>query len=122
MHLTGTLTYTTPQGEAVEEPLDAAFGDTEAANSGTHYSQPGVARSVALALLVSGLGEAAQAYGENREAAVALARASRDRYASDVAGMENADMQRELALARRLVELMETGAEQRDPYGGTTHR
>ena len=114
---TGRLTYTTPDGEDVEEDLEASYEDEPLDERGQYFEQPSVGKTVALALLVDGMHEAAEQYADDSEAAVATMGTVVDRFAADAEALDDDALTPELELARELLRLMESGAEQGDLYG-----
>ncbi len=77
--------------------------------------QPAVEGSVALALLVSGMEEAAAAYALDPEGAAASLRSVVERFSADAEGDEA--LAAEIEFAAELLRLMEAGAPQGDLYG-----
>lgn len=112
-----SLDYTTVDGTPMTESLAVHYDGQALDEGGRYLPQPGLARTVALALLVSGMREAAERYGTDRAAAVATLEAARERYASDIAGMADEAMDAELDFADALLALMRAGAPQGNFYG-----
>jgi len=92
------------QGEALDE-------------SGQYFAQQSVATSTALAILVSGMAQAAEQYEEDPETAVATMRSTLERFASDIETLGDEALTAEVEFANQLLQLMEQGAEQGDLYG-----
>ena len=114
--VTGTLSYTTPAGEPVSETASVSYDGTPLSERGTYFQQPSVGKTVALALLFSGMREAAERYGESQRDAAALMAKVTERVKAD-AEMLGADLADEVNLARDLSALMEAGAKQGTFYG-----
>ncbi len=118
-HLTvsGVITYQTPDGESVEQRLQVSYDGLRIDNRGQHFEQLSVGKCVALAILVSGMAEAAEQYGEDPESAVAIMEAVVARFAADIESFNDESMSAEYELARELLNLMRDGADQGDLYG-----
>ena len=73
---------------------------------------------MALAVLVSGMREAAERYvnESDRESAVAHRTAVRDRFVADAAALGDASLDAEIAFTEALLALMVAGAPQGDLY------
>lgn len=110
------LSYTTPEGEDVALDLDAAYEGQALDARDQYHAQPSTARVVALALLVTGMREAAELYAESPPAAVELMQIARDRFAADVESLGNESLDQELAFADALLALMKDGAPQGSLY------
>ena len=111
-----SLRYLTPAGEPIALQLDATY-EGQALDARGHYTeQPSTARTVALALLVTGMHEAAGLYEESQSAAVERMTAARDRFAADAEALGDATLTPELELASDLLALMEAGAPQGSWY------
>ena len=114
------MVYITREGETVSDTLNSAY-DGEALDArGQYFEQTSVARSVALALLVSNMREAARLYSENREAAVTRLSAATARFEEDtnaLAALDREDLTVEIKLAKDLLALMQEGAPQGTLYG-----
>src|SRR5690606_11870871 len=114
--MSARMQYLTPGGTLVSDTLEAAYDGAPVDERGHYYEQPGTARTVALAVLVSGMHEAATLYAEEPEAAIALMSAVRDRFAADAESIAHESLDPELQLAQDLLALMEEGAPQGDLY------
>lgn len=110
------LRYTTPEGALVTVDLDAPYGGEELDGLGQYFEQPSVAKSTALALLVSGMHEAATSYSANQQSAIDHMQVVYNRFASDIAALDDAAVNVELQLAEELLRLMQEGAGQGDYY------
>ncbi|MDQ3031206.1 MAG: VWA domain-containing protein [Myxococcota bacterium] len=110
------LEYDEPDGTHVDQPIAItlprlAEGATEA------HAQPVTARTIALALLVDGMRDAATLYASDRPAAIARMTSTRNRIAAAAASTEDAGLATEAELADALLALMEAGARQGTLYG-----
>ena len=113
-----SLGYTTVDGTPMTESLAVRYDGQALDDGGRYLPQAGLAKTVALALLVSGMRTAAEQYGTDRAAAVATLEAARERYASDIAGLADEALDNELVFADALLALMRAGAPQGTLYGG----
>ncbi len=113
-----TLRYLTPEGEEVVVQLDAGYQGQALDARGHYYEQPGTARALALALLMSGMRDAAIRYQESQAGAVELMKLTRDRFAADAEALNEPGLAPELELAGDILALMESGAPQGDLYYG----
>lgn len=111
----GTIAYTTGDGAPVTQTLDVGY-DGEA-RDGAWFAQPGVARTLALALLVDGMKDAAALYPTDPTGAIAKMTAVDARFAADATAIGDADLAAEVDLSHALLALMQTGAQQADLYG-----
>jgi Ca-activated chloride channel homolog len=109
------LSYRTPSGELFSGTLTPAYDGSPLDERGQHFAQPSTARTVALALLVSEMHEAAVAYGTAPETAAARMRAAHERFAADAAGDET--LSAEVPFSQALLDLMAAGAPQGTLYG-----
>ncbi|MBN1771215.1 MAG: VWA domain-containing protein, partial [Deltaproteobacteria bacterium] len=105
-----SLRYAGVDGTPLDESLDVRYEGQTLDEHGRWLPQPGLARTVALALLVSGMREAAEQYATDHAAAVATLEAARERFASDIAGLADEAMDAELEFADALLALMRAGA------------
>jgi Ca-activated chloride channel family protein len=110
---TATIAYHTPDGHAVSELVGAGYDGGPYRSA--WYGQPGVQRTVALALLVDGMGDAAADYATDPAAAIDRMTAVDARFTADVAGDD--DLAAEVELSHQLLALMVDGAQQADLYG-----
>lgn len=85
------------------EPLD---------DRGHYYEQPAIAKTVALALLTSGMREAAELYNQFSLDGVSVMTAAYTRFEADAAALGDSALDPELELAAALLTLMQTGAPQ----------
>jgi Ca-activated chloride channel family protein len=108
-----TLRYLTPEGEEVSLQLDAGYQGQALDARGHYYEQPGTARTLALALLVSGMRDAATLYQDRKsDAAVELMKVTRDRFAADAELLADPGFIPELDFANDVLGLMESNAPQ----------
>lgn len=117
LQVSGTLEYDTPEGEQVTQDVDVSLAGAVVDENGQYFEQESVHASVALALLVSGMQEAAKKYATDEAAAIESLQTTINRYSSDIESMDDASMTTELELANKLLTLMQQGAEQGDLYG-----
>jgi len=71
-----------------------------------------------LALLVSGMKDAAEAYGQSHSEAIAILEPVLARFATDANAVGDADLQTEAEFWPKLLELMKAGAPQGSLYPG----
>jgi Ca-activated chloride channel family protein len=112
-----SLGYTTVDGAPRTESLGVRYEGQALDAGGRYLPQAGLAKTVALALLVSGMRTAAERYAADRESAVETLEAARARYASDIAGLADEALDVELVFADDLLALMRAGAPQGNLYG-----
>lgn len=112
----GTLSYETLEGERVEDMLAASFKPDPDAR-GHAFEQPSVGKTVALALLVSGMKNAAETYAEEQTRGAEKMQEVVTRFTADAEALGDASFEGEVALAEELLELMEAGAPQGTLYG-----
>ncbi len=112
----GLLSYQTPTGETIEDTLEATFAaDVNA--QGQAYAQPSVAKTVALAILVSSMKEVAERYADAPDAALTLMQEAVTRFTADIEGLGDASLGDEAEFAGALLTLMQKGAPQGTLYG-----
>ncbi len=112
------LSYEELSGVRSTETL-SALHDGSATDARGHYApQASVAKTIALALLVSGMHAAADLYGSDQAGAVALLEPVLECFAADATAIADPDIDVEAAFWPRLLELMESGATQGNLYGG----
>lgn len=117
MSLTGTLAYRTTEGTPVQQAIEAAFADATTDSRGHFYEQETVGRTVALAVLVSKMHEAADLYSTDQELAVATMAGALARISADAVALGDPELDAEVSFAHDLLALMEAGAPQGDLYG-----
>jgi len=113
----GRLTYETLGGQIITQNLTWDFPAEPGNGSGPWYEQTTVGKTVALAVMVSGMESAAMVYGDNSEEAVAIMQQVQARIAADAGQLADAGLAIEAQLAADLLALMESGAPQGDLYG-----
>ncbi len=111
------LEYTRPNGTPVSESLAVDWSSLSPDERGHAYAQPATGRTVALALAVTGMHDAAALYASDGEASVALARATAERLSADAEALDDDALRAEAAFAGELLALMEAGAAQGNLYG-----
>ncbi len=112
-----TLSYRTPSGEEVSVPLTASYGGEPLDEAGRYFEQQATARAAALALLVSGMKEAAEIYGKSPEQAEGIMRATDERFAADAGLIDDPSLDPEIELSRRMLQLVTERAPQGTLYG-----
>lgn len=110
------LTYTTPEGQDYTENIEVAYNDEELDERGQYFQQESVGKTVALALLVEAMHDAAEQYAEDQQAAVDIMTAALERFSADAEALDDEALTPEVDLANELLRLMEEGAEQGDLY------
>lgn len=113
-----SLSYKDPQGGAHEALLSPAFDGAPLDARGVSMPQPGIARTVTLAVFTSELREALEKYATDQAAAIAILGPAIDRLAADAAATGDAELAKEAEFWPKLLELMTAGAEQGNYYGG----
>ena len=103
-------------GRGVHDEISASYQGQAVDAEGRWFEQVGVAKTTALALLVSAMREAAELYGSDAAGAIAVLQPARDRFASDAAAIGDGAIDPELAFADALLALMNQGAEQGSAY------
>ncbi len=117
LRASGNLSYTTPAGEAVTEPIELAYDGTALDSRGQYFAQASTSKTVALAIMVSQLRRAAEIYGTQRDEAVKVATAVVERISADAAALADPALGPEVKLASDILELMKKGAPQGNLYG-----
>lgn len=112
-----TLGYLRPDGSAVDQALTVDYASLTPDARGQAYAQPATARTVALAIAVTGMREAAELYATNHDAAVARAQFVADRLSADAEALDDDDLRAEATFAQDLLELMQSSAPQGSLYG-----
>lgn len=104
--------YLDTEGNAFHDELSAQYQSEPLDAEGRWFAQPSVAKCTALALLVSAMRDAAEAYESDPATAVAILQPARDRFASDAAAVGDGAIDPEIAFADALLALMTAGAPQ----------
>lgn len=120
-----TVNYNSTTGVPVEQTLTLQIpAGAEPDASGHYFTEYGVQKTTALALLMHDIHRAAEIYGEDPETAGALVAGAADRFASDLAALieiepdDEEALRTELEMAQALEHLMSEGARQGTLYGG----
>lgn len=116
MTIDGELSYENLDGEAIVAQIEASHDGAALDESGRHFEQPSVARTVALALLTRGMRLASEQYADDPNGAVVTLTRAIQRFEGDTEGMSDPAMTEELDFARQLLNLMESGAQQGTLY------
>ncbi|WP_437506821.1 vWA domain-containing protein [Sorangium sp. So ce1099] len=112
------LDYVDRSGEPVKSSLSTSYEGEALDERGVFMPQASVDKTVALALLVQAMHDAAQEYGSDRAAAVATLEPALARFAADAAAIGDAGIDAEAAFWPALLDLMKEDAPQGDFYGG----
>lgn len=110
------LDYTTLAGEPVHEELSSGYQGQPTDAEGRWFEQPSVAKATALALLVSRMADACDAYATDHAAAIAILEPARERFASDAAALGDPALPAELAFTDAMLDLMRNDAPQGSFY------
>ena len=117
MSASGTLTYTQVDGVKQSEPLSVSYGGEPLDARGQFYPQQSVGVATALALVVSGMHDAAALYATDKAAGVAKLQTVLARFLADRATLTDPSLHAEQQLAEGMLALMEKGAPQGNLYG-----
>jgi Ca-activated chloride channel family protein len=117
LNVAGDLQYDRGDGERMQQSITPSYGGEAKDEGGRHFQQVSVGETVALALLVSGMAEAAKVYRESQEQAVVTMTATLERFESDVEALGDTAIAVEVGFAEALLSLMSAGASQGDLYG-----
>ncbi|MBN2497832.1 MAG: VWA domain-containing protein [Deltaproteobacteria bacterium] len=117
LHVQARLSYEALDGRTGTESLSSSYAGQALDARGQYFEQPVVAKTVALAILVSHMALAAEAYTDDGDRAIRIMRAAAARIEADAESIGDPALAPEVELARRLLELMEQGAPQGDLYG-----
>jgi Ca-activated chloride channel family protein len=110
------LSYLMLDGTPMTESLTATYEGQPLSDSGKFMPQEGIAKTVALALLVTGMHEAADLYGSNRVEAVEIMLATVNRFTADAAEIGDPAIDAEVDFANAMLALMRSGAPQGNFY------
>jgi Ca-activated chloride channel family protein len=110
------LSYETLDGSLRSDALAAHYSGEPLDPRGQWAGQTATAKTVALAILVDSMRDAATVYRETPDDAIAIMRAATDRITGDAEALADPALDPEVALSAALLELMEQGAEQGDFY------
>ncbi|WP_437985728.1 vWA domain-containing protein [Sorangium sp. So ce117] len=111
------LSYVDRSGEPVTSSLSARYDGEALDERGVVMPQASVDKTVALALLVQAMHDAAQAYGSDPAAAIATLEPALERFAADAAAIGDAGIDAEAAFWPALLDLMKADAPRGDLYG-----
>jgi Ca-activated chloride channel family protein len=111
------LSWENPSGVARALTVRAAREGATLDERGQWFAQEATARTTALALLVSGMHDAAAAYGGDPALATTIMRATQDRFAADAAAIGAPELAPEVELGQAMLELIEERAPQGSLYG-----
>lgn len=117
MSFSGNLSYRTPDGEPVEQEVAAAYVGEPLDESGQYFDQATMGKTVALAILVSSMKDAAELYSVDREQAIEIMTGALARISADAQALGDEALTSEVDLANDLLQLMEQAAPQGDLYG-----
>jgi Ca-activated chloride channel homolog len=117
LRVRGELSYQTPEGETLTQAVEQGYPTAAPDERGMAFEQPGVEKAVALAILVSELRRAAEAYPQDPAGAAQLARQAAQRFAGDAAALADPALEPEVAFGQAVAGLMERRAPQGDLYG-----
>jgi Ca-activated chloride channel family protein len=111
-----SLSYEKLDGSIVHEGLESTYAGEPLDEAGKFMPQPGIEKTVALALLVSGMKEAATLYGRDRDASIAHMVSVVERFAADAITIADPAIDAEVEFATDMLELMQAGAAQGNFY------
>lgn len=111
------LGYTRPDGTAAAQTLAVDWSELEPDERGHAYAQPATGRTVALALAVTGMREAAARYATSQAEGAAIAEQVALRLREDAEALGDDALRQEADFAEALLALMRDGAPQGDLYG-----
>ncbi len=111
------IAWVNPSGVARVESLRVARDGAALDERGQWFAQPATARTTALALLVSGMHDAAAVYGADPAQARAIMRTTQERFAADAAAIDDPTLTPEVELGAAMLALIERGAPQGTLYG-----
>lgn len=115
----GSLAYDLLTGEHVEDTLASTFAP-KPNDQAQAFAQPSVGKTVALALLVSGMKDAAATYSSQPQRGAKMMQGVYNRFAADAKMLQDSALAPEVTLAKELLALMEEGAPQGTLYGDGT--
>ena len=111
------FSYALPDSTPPPATLTAEYTGEATDAGGRWFSEPTVGKTVALALLVTAMHDAAVRYGSDQAGAVALLDQAVTRFDADVASLGDAALADESTFAHKLLALLRQGAEQGSLYG-----
>lgn len=111
------LSYVTPSGQPVMETFSSTYTGNPLDARNMYFEQPAVGKTVALALLMSGMKDAAVLYATDKSAAIAKMEKVVARISDDAKAFADSSFDRDVKLASDILALMKKGAPQGDLYG-----
>lgn len=108
--------YVDVDGNAHHDEINAQYQGEALDAEGRWFEQASAAKTTALALLVTAMHDAAEAYETDHASAVAILAPARARFASDAAAIGDGAIDPEIAFTEALLALMEAGATQGSFY------
>jgi Ca-activated chloride channel family protein len=111
------LSFTTAAGEPQSAALHVERGGAPLDERGQWFAQTSVASTTALALLVSGMHDAAAQYASDPDAAEVTMQGAYDRYAADAAAIGDPQLPAEVDFAAAMLQLIIARAPQGSLYG-----
>jgi Ca-activated chloride channel homolog len=115
--VTGRLNYTDLAEGNVSQEITWTFPTKQVVEDEPWFDQTAVGKTVALAVLVSGMKNAALLYGDSPAMAAGIMRQAAVRITADAEFLDDEELGVEVQLANHLLALMEDGAPQGDLYG-----
>jgi Ca-activated chloride channel family protein len=112
----GHLAYEALDGALVTQDLEGAYAGEPLDERGQYFEQPSVAKTTALALLVSGMQYAAGLYQSDPWSATEYMLAVVERFDADTVALGDTALEPEVTLAHDLLTLMENRAPQGTLY------
>lgn len=112
-----SLSFTSPAGAAYDQHLRVDRAGAALDERGQWFAQASTAKATALALLVSGMHEAAVQYATSPEQAEATMRAAHERFAADASALADPALAPEVELSAAMLELIVQRAPQGTLYG-----
>ena len=106
------VSWVNPSGVERSATLRTARDGAALDDRGQWFAQEATARATALALLVSGMHDAAAAYGGDPALARSIMRTAQERFAADAAAIADPTLEPEVALGAAMLDLIERGAPQ----------
>lgn len=113
-----SLSYTDPSGEPFQQAIHVSYDGQPVDARGVYLPQIGIAKAVPLALLVTAMHDAAEAYGSSPAQSVTLLEPALERFATDAAAVGDEQLQTEAEFWTQLLDLMKAGAPQGSMYPG----
>jgi len=111
------LSWANPSGVVRQMSVRATRDGATLDERGQWFAQESTARTTALALLVSGMHDAAAAYSGDPALATTIMRTAQDRFAADAAAIGAPDLAPEVELGQAMLDLIEERAPQGSLYG-----